>query len=370
MSLRELLSVWVALGVTSALLYGLRPFAHRIGLLDSPGARKTHSGKVPMIGGLAMFVGFTISVLTLDIALTQLRPFFAASALLVVVGALDDLHELSSPLRFAAQVLAASLMVGWGQVALVDLGALHSNAELFTLGAWSAPFSVFCAVGVINALNMIDGVDGLAGGVALVALCALAWLAHAAGQHEQRAVLLLLSACVLCFVLVTARTPWRGQAAVFMGDAGSMFLGFAITWFFIDLSQAPVRAMPPVTALWLLLVPLFDTVWLLFKRPLSGHWPTVASHDHLHHVLQMAGLGAGATTVVLWSVAVLAAGVGIAGTMLALSETTMFYGFLSLFAAYSLVRSAVWRRRKSACVKCERRGAGADRRSEDDRRGS
>lgn len=366
--LRDILSVLVAIGVTGGLLYGLRPFAHRIGLLDSPGARKTHSGNVPMIGGLAMFVGFTISVLTLDIALTPLRPFFAASAVLVVVGVLDDLHELSSRVRFATQILAAGLMVGWGQVELVDLGALHSNAELFTLGAWSAPFSVFCAVGVINALNMIDGVDGLAGGVALVALSALAWLAHAGGQNEQRDVLLLLSACVLCFVLVNARMPWRGRAAVFMGDAGSMFLGFAITWFFIDLSQAPARAMPPVAALWLLLIPLFDTVWLLFKRPLSGRWPTVASHDHLHHVMQMAGLGAGATTVALWSVAALAAGVGIAGTLMDVSEAALFYGFLCLFVAYALVMSVVWRQRKSTFAEHERRHQMSDRRSISSRR--
>jgi UDP-GlcNAc:undecaprenyl-phosphate GlcNAc-1-phosphate transferase len=150
----------------------------------------------------------------------------------------------------------------------------------------------------------------------------------------------------MCFVLVNARTPWRGQAAVFMGDAGSMFLGFAITWFFIDLSQAPVRAVPPVTALWLLLIPLFDTVWLLFKRPLTGHWPTAASHDHLHHVFQLLGLEVGKATMVLWFVAALAAGVGIAGTVWGVSEATLFYSFLALFAAYSLAMSVVWRRCK------------------------
>jgi len=296
-----------------------------------------------MIGGLAMFLGFTISVLTLDVGHGQFRPFFAASAVLVLVGVLDDMHQLSSRTRFAAQIVAAGVMVGWGQVVLVDLGALHSNAGVFTLDAWSVPFSVFCTVGVINALNMVDGVDGLAGGVALVALCALAWIAHAAGQSEHRDLLILLSVCVLCFVAANARTPWRSQAAVFMGDAGSMFLGFAITWFFIDLSQGPARAMAPVTALWLLLIPLFDTVWLLFKRPISGHWPTVAHHDHLHHVLQMMGLGAGATTLLLWAIAVIAAAVGIAGTVLAVSEAAMFYGFLALFAVYALIRQVLAR---------------------------
>jgi UDP-GlcNAc:undecaprenyl-phosphate GlcNAc-1-phosphate transferase len=342
--LRDVLSVLLAIGVTTGLLYGLRPFAYRIGLLDSPGARKTHRGDVPIIGGLAMFIGFSISVLTLDVGLFELRPFFAASAILVLVGVLDDWHELSSRARFAAQIFAAILMVEWGRVVLVDLGALHSDGGLFTLGVFAVPFSVFCTVGVINALNMIDGVDGLAGGVALVALSALACLAHMGGQSVHRDVLIVLSLCVMCFVFVNSRTPWRSHASVFMGDAGSMFLGFSITWFFIDLSQGPERVMTPVTALWFLLVPLFDTVWLLFKRPLSGRWPTAASHDHIHHVLQQCGLQAGATAALLWLVAALAAAIGIMGTVFKISEASLFYGFLSLFALYAVVMALLLRK--------------------------
>ena len=166
-----------------------------------------------------------------------------------------------------------------------------------------------------------------------------------------------------------------------MGDAGSMFLGFSITWFFIDLSQGPARAMSPVTALWLLMIPLFDTVWLLFKRPLGGRWPTAASHDHVHHVLQMAGLGAAKTTLLLWAVAALGAVVGVAGTILAVSEALLFYGFLALFAFYVVVMSALslYRKRSSrapqddaACAVIARRksdhGLNAERRRQHDRR--
>jgi UDP-GlcNAc:undecaprenyl-phosphate GlcNAc-1-phosphate transferase len=371
---RDLLSVLVSLAVTAALLYGLRPLAARIGLVDVPGPRKTHSGEVPLIGGLAMFVGFALGALTLDAALAELRAFFAACAVLVIVGVLDDLHELSSRARFAAQILAAAMMVGWGGVVLQDLGRLGPGGALFELGPWAVPFSVFCAVGVINALNMIDGADGLAAGVSLVALIGLALIAQLAGMAAERDVLSLLCAVVAAFIWLNARLPWRPRALVYMGDAGSMFLGFAITWFVIHMSQGPRPPMAPVTALWLLMVPLFDTVWLLFRRPLVGRWPTAASHDHVHHLLQMARLRTGVAVSVLVGVAALGAIAGVLAHAARVPERHMFWAFLALFAAYCVFMALSWRRGTFLGRPLERRLLGGERRSEErrgegDRRG-
>ena len=206
---------------------------------------------------------------------------------MVIVGVLDDMHELSSRARFVAQITAALLMVSWGGVVLVDLGALHLDDSMFELHGMDVPLTVFCAVGVINALNMCDGIDGLAGGLSLVPLAGLAWIA----QGAEREMLLLLCIVVVAFLLFNLRLPGRRRALVFMGDAGGMFLGFAITWFFIAMSQGEGRLMTPLTALWLLLIPLFDTVWLIFRRAGTGRWPTNPDCEHLHHVLQMTGLG-------------------------------------------------------------------------------
>ncbi|MDX1513211.1 MAG: MraY family glycosyltransferase, partial [Gammaproteobacteria bacterium] len=153
--------------LTLLLLGFLRPVATRIGLVDRPDSRKQHVGQVPLIGGLAMFCGFTLAALTMDQSLTAYRSFFAAAGILVVVGVLDDLRELTSAARFGAQIVAAGLMAWWGGVALHDLGGLRAQQELFELGRWTIPFTIFATVGVINALNMIDGLDGLAGGLSL-----------------------------------------------------------------------------------------------------------------------------------------------------------------------------------------------------------
>ncbi len=354
--MRDVLSLAVALGVASALLRGLRPLARRIGLVARPRV-PAPGGDVPLIGGLAMFVGFAMGALTLDASLAPLRPFFAGAALLVVVGVLDDLRELSSRARFAAQIVAAAMMVGWGGVVLLDLGRLAPGGEVLSLHAAAVPFSVFCAVGVINALNMVDGVDGLAGALALVALAALAWVAHRAGLSAHRDVLVLLAAVVVAFLAVNARLPWQPRARAYMGDAGSLFLGFAITWFVIDLSQGPAPAMAPVTALWLLLVPLFDTVWLLVKRPLEGRWPTEASHDHLHHLLQMAGMAPGRCAAVLGAVAAAAAAAGLLAESAGVAESHRFQAFLALFAVYAVLMHVSWRRGRLLARDLDRRAA-------------
>jgi UDP-GlcNAc:undecaprenyl-phosphate GlcNAc-1-phosphate transferase len=295
--------------------------------------RKAHEGRVPLIGGVAMFCGFALATLTLDMGLSAYRSFFAAAAMLVVVGILDDMHELSSRARFAEIV-----------------------------------FTVFATVGVINALNMSDGLDGLAGGLSLVALLGLGHVAGSAGLDGERNLLVMLAVVVAGFLYFNMRLPWRRRALVFMGDAGSMFLGFAITWFFIAMSQGEERAMPPVAALWLLMIPLFDTVWLILWRFSQGRSPTSSDVGHLHHVLQMAGMSATASVWVMLGIAALGAMAGIAALEAGVAESTMFYGFLALFASYCVFMAVSWHRRRLLWWPLERRLLGlSDRREREER---
>lgn len=358
----------LALFVCCGLLHFLRPAAARIGLADEPSDRKSHQGSVPLIGGVAMFCGFALAALTLDIGLTAYRGFFAAAAILVVVGILDDMHELSSRARFGAQILAAVLMAYWGGVVLHDLGALGSGGSAFVLARWEIVFTIFATVGVINALNMSDGVDGLAGGLSLIALLGMAFVADGAGLESEGSLLLLLAVVVVGFLLFNIRMPWQRRARVFMGDAGSMFLGFAITWFLISLSQGEERAMAPVAALWLLMIPLFDTVWLILWRFAQGRSPTSSDVGHLHHVLQMTGMGAATSVWLMLAIAGAGAAAGLMALDSGVAQSTMFYLFLGLFAAYCVFMATSWRRRKLLWWPMERRLIGiADRRREDAR---
>lgn len=366
----DALSYPLAFVATVVLLYVLKRLAPRIDLVDYPGGHRWHETATPLVGGLAMFLGFLFGVLTLDIPLAPLRSFFAAAALLIVVGVLDDLHELSSNLRFVPQVAAALLMVYWGGVSLHDLGALTFGAPVY-LGRWAVPITVFAGVGVINALNMSDGMDGQAGGLTVVALAALALVAANAGNVPDAQLLILLAVLVAAFLLFNLRLL-RARALVFMGDAGSMFLGFALAWFLIKLSQGEQRAMTPVTALWLLALPLFDTVGIMLRRILQRRSPFLADREHFHHLLLAWGCSVNQALVVVLGAALACAAVGLGGLYLRLSEGVMFSGFLVVFGAYFLGTWHAWKGLPASAAEGpgERRAVPADRRRRERRAGA
>lgn len=334
----------LASGVTALLVRSLSRLAVRIDLVDYPSERKLHGEAVPLVGGIAMFCGFVLGLLTLPIGLFPLRSFFAAAGILVVVGVLDDLSELSSAARFAAQIVAALLMVYWGGIELATLGDIGWHGGPINLGIWAIPMTVFSTVGVINAVNMADGMDGLAGTLVLVALGGLAVVALSAGMTLEVSVLVPVAGAVAAFLAFNLGVV--GRQRVFMGDAGAMFLGFALTWFCVRLSEGPRPAMPPVLALWLLLVPLYDTVWRLLHRAAQGRSPFGSDYGHLHHLLQMTGLSARQTWAVLSIASLTAAAGGLYGWRSGVPEATLFHWFMGLFLIYCGYLGYAWRVRR------------------------
>lgn len=347
MTIQYFLACVVAVGVTGVLLWLLRHLALRIGLVDHPGERKQHAGSIALIGGIAMFCGLMLSALTLEGSLAGYRSFFAAAALLVIVGILDDFHELPTWSRFVAQLAAALIMTVGGGVMVTDLGAITGSGPV-SLGIWSIPFTVFAVVGVINAFNMLDGADGLAGSVALVALALFAYVAWSGGRSLDAAVLGLLLCTVMVFLAFNLRLPGRSQALVFMGDAGSMLLGFVLAWFAVSLSQGEPRAMAPAVALWILAIPLIDTVGIMVRRIYARRSPFVASTDHMHHLMFAAGFGVNKIVLIIVSAAVLFGLLGLAAVEAGATESILFGGFLLLFLVHLLIVSVVSARVSSA----------------------
>jgi UDP-GlcNAc:undecaprenyl-phosphate GlcNAc-1-phosphate transferase len=326
-----------AIILTALLLLKLPHVAEKIGLVDHPDDRKHHDGQIPLIGGIAMFIGFGFTLLTLDIPLNPYRGLFAGAMLLIVVGVLDDLHELSSTVRFLAQIIAAIAMAEWGGVRLLDLGQIGPDGGVLNLNWWSSLLTIFATVGAINSLNMIDGLDGLAGSITLVAVIALAAAALMAGDIQTLQVLLILLAVVMVFLFFN-RPAVEGSKRhrIFMGDAGSMFLGFVLCWFFIRLSQGEARVIDPVTSLWIFAIPLIDTVSQMFRRLLKGESPFKPDRLHVHHLLLEKGYTAKQTVLILFSIASLLAALGLVAQYFDWSQMMMFYAFLGCFAAYFL----------------------------------
>mgnify|MGYP001110012884 CR=1 FL=1 len=315
--------------------------APNLRLTDQPGHRKHHQGAIPLIGGIAMMAVFILLLPWLhgpeNACLSLLPALFVVTA----VGALDDARDLSPRSRLIAQILAGALMMALGGAMLDDLGNLLGTGTL-SLGLFGIPFTLFCVVGVINALNMVDGMDGLAGGIALIATGWLALLVWLAGQAQMLTLLLLLGAVIGGFLCFNLRHPWRQRASVFMGDAGSMGLGFILAWLLVSLSQGEARTLSPITAVWILALPLIDTVSIMIRRRCRGVSPFAADRQHLHHLFHRLGFSDGQTTALLLAIAGTLGAIGVAGQRWGIAEHWMHLAFWVLFIAYHLGMHRIW----------------------------
>jgi UDP-GlcNAc:undecaprenyl-phosphate GlcNAc-1-phosphate transferase len=309
----------------------LTPVAERIGLADPPGGRKQHVGTIPVTGGIGMFAGFFVAAMASGLIAGTTVALLVSLFLLVFGGAADDMHDISAQWKFVVQLVAALLMTSWAGVQVHQLGNLFGFGPL-NLYQWAIPFSVVCALGVINAINMVDGLDGAAGGVSLIATLWLAYAALAQGLPAQALLLLLLGAAVAGFLLLNMPLPGvRNQARVFMGDSGSMMLGLALCWFSIDLTQGEGRSLPPIVCMWILAVPLLDMARVMFVRLRKRISVFEADREHLHYVLLERGVPAHATTWSLMAIAALAGAVGVGAWHLGVPDLVMSYAFIALF---------------------------------------
>ena len=344
--MEEVLGFALALCITAGAIPVLARLAPGWGLLAQSGPRMQHQGSIPTVGGLAMGVAFlaTYALTALMSRTASLSPLLAtAVAITLAGGVLDDRHALRSLPKFAFQIAAAALLALTGDALLTHLGQLMS-AELFTLGRWAAPLSVFALVGVMNAMNMADGLDGLAGALALAACISFGASASFAGHGPEFAVICITAGATLAFLFFNAHLPWRHQATVFMGDTGSLLLGLLLGWFAVRLSMSERPALAPITAVWMLALPIADTVTLLVRRSLRGRNPFHADRHHMHHILMALGLSSARTTALLFWLA-LALGIGaLIADRLGVPQYVMFYLYMACLVAWGCAAEVLCRR--------------------------
>jgi UDP-GlcNAc:undecaprenyl-phosphate GlcNAc-1-phosphate transferase len=336
---------------TVLLILWLRRPAERFGLVDHPGGRKRHADIVPLTGGLAITVGFFVALSLSFAALAEYRVLFVAVALLAAIGLLDDLGEVSPRSKLGVQVIAAVLMTSWGNHFLTSLGDLFGRGPI-DLANWAIPLTVFATVAVINGINMLDGLDGLAGGLVAIMLGFFALFSLWQGDVNALKIVLVLAGAVLGFLLFNAPHPWRGRRRVFMGDTGSLVLGFVVTWFTIDLSLPGPMAVPPVVMLWVVGLVLFDLFTVTVRRLLQRKDPVAPDRAHVHHVLQRWGFTAVQTGTLLLACNATMGAVGIIAWRTGVPEPAMFAAFVVVGFAYFAVffrpgRLLRWKRLRS-----------------------
>lgn len=309
-----------------------RARADKFGLIDEPGGRKQHTGRVPIVGGVAVYLSVLVAGAVLGFDLAFFLPLLV-SLPIVIVGVLDDRSPISTSIRIPLQIFCASAMIFFGGIQITNVGDISGTGPVLLFGLVAFFFTVICTVGVINAVNMIDGVDGLSG--SLIAMTFLPVTYYALASHDLAGVALLSSliAAILGFLFYNSRM-FRGRASVFLGDTGSTFLGFILVWHLIECTQGPNAVLSPVSAGWILGLPLADTIAVVVRRVINKHSPLAADRTHFHHRLLDAGFCPNKTVLIMLSVQAVLMGVGIIGNNFKGAEPMLFWAFVFLTVAH------------------------------------
>ncbi|MCS3408223.1 UDP-N-acetylglucosamine--undecaprenyl-phosphate N-acetylglucosaminephosphotransferase [Serratia sp. AKBS12] len=317
------------------LLVVSRRLALAIGLVDKPSVRKRHHGHIPLVGGIAIYLTLALLYCWRPGLLAHGDIYFACVTALLLLGVMDDRFDLPVTPRVAVQGAVALAMMLMADLQLASLGQLWGQDTLL-LGngaLWLTPLAVWAA---INAYNMIDGIDGQLGTLSCVTFAALALLFTLGGRVAAALWCLSLIAALAAYLLFNLGVFGR-RNKIFMGDAGSMVIGFSVLWLLLSASQGAAPVMRPVTALWLIAIPLMDMVSVMAGRLLRGQNPFRAGRDHLHHMLMRRGLSARQALGMSSLLAVALACLGVLGEMLWLPENLMLLAFVLCFGGYLLL---------------------------------
>lgn len=305
----------------------LKPIAPRVGLVDHPDGRKKHIGRIPLVGGIAIWLAFSLTLLIVGLT-DKLMYLLIAGGLLVFVGAADDAVEVSPALRLVLHVVAALIVCAFGGVIVYTLGELIVPGAEVRLAYLAIPFTVFALVALVNATNMADGIDGLCSMQALIPLVGLAVLSAIIGDTEHLRPLVAICGCIAGFLVFNLRTPWRERASVFLGDAGSSFLGMVLAWFLIDMSQGEDAILTPAAVLWFAILLIYDTVEVVARRLIRGKNPFEPDREHLHHVFLLANFSVSETVFTMSAITSIGVLIGVGTAFLDIPDSALFGVFI------------------------------------------
>lgn len=274
----------------------LRRWALDKGTVDIPDARKVHAAPTPRLGGIAIFLAFLFSALIFSPPSPVLRGLLAGALVVFATGLVDDLEGLTSRQKFLGQIIGALVAIAVADLWIHDLGNLFGLGRI-VLPVWvGVPFTVFAVVGVCNAINLIDGLDGLAGGVSVLALAALALLGLLDGDVLGPLLAAALAGAILGFLKYNFY-----PARIFMGDTGSLTVGFLLAFFAVYLTQRSGSKVSPMLPVLILALPIFDAIWVMVRRTMRRISPFAPDKGHVHHKFLDLGLEHRMTVLVIYT---------------------------------------------------------------------
>lgn len=260
----------------------VRMLAQKMGAMDVPkDARRMHDHPIPRMGGLAIFLGFLLTVLLFAELTTQVRGMLLGAVIIVVLGIFDDIYSLSAKFKFVVQIAAAGIAVGTGNIIeVLSNPNIFSSNPYWELGWLGWPITVIWIVAITNAVNLIDGLDGLACGVSTISSMSMLVIALVLNEGNVAIFLAALAGGCIGFL------PYNlNPAKIFMGDTGSTFLGYILAVVSIQGMFKMYSVISFVVPFLMLGLPIFDTAFAFIRRIAHGQSPMKPDRSHVHHRL-------------------------------------------------------------------------------------
>lgn len=339
----------VAFFATLFSLFYMHPRAIQRGFVDRADHRKLHTGNIPLVGGPAIYFS-VMSALLVHHSAPQTLYYFIGGGILMLLGVVDDKRNLRVSLRLFTIMLITIFLFYYAQFRINFLGDLFNTGDIW-LDNFALIFTVIAVLGAITAFNMVDGIDGLLGCLSIVTFASLAVLFALSGQIAICAISIAFITALLSFLVCNLDLLLGKKYKVFMGDSGSFFIGFSVICLLIigtQLSSEQLLAgdqvvFKPVTALWIIAVPLMDMAANILRRLRKGQSPFMADRGHLHHILQRIGLSDMQVLIFITLLASIFAIIGILAEIYQVSEFIMVSAFVSLFIIYFYFYSHSWK---------------------------
>ena len=260
----------------------LRPFAFSLKLTDTPDARKKHIGEVPVIGGISVSSVIVIYLIFIDSVNSEIEMVLFFSLLILILGIYDDLKDLRAKIKLSFQLLLVTFTIYFSGIKIESLGFLFGLSIPLDLGLLAIPFSIISVIGLTNAFNMIDGFDGQAGLLSVIAIMGIFMFGLDKVDPDLYNFLTLFLSGLIAFLIFNFTNNIKMK--IFLGDGGSLLLGFIISFILIYCSQI-LKLFSPSFALWCVCIPLFDFFTIIALRKIKKQKLLIANKDHIHDFL-------------------------------------------------------------------------------------
>lgn len=328
-----LLMVFIPMIFVAFIIPIIKKIAFHINALDIPNARKIHKKPMPRLGGLGIFLGFLLGYMIFGEHTYLMNSILIGSFIIIITGMIDDINPIKAEYKLIGQFLASLIVVIYGGILLKDVSFFGIYIDF---GIWAYPITILFILGCINCMNLIDGLDGLAGGISSIFFLTIGIVAVVKGQF--------VLATVLTFVMLGSTIGFLfhnfNPAKIFMGDSGSMFIGLMIAVITL-LGFKSVMMSAIMIPLFILVVPILDTVFAIIRRKLKGESVATPDKCHIHHQLLRRNFSQRVTVLIIYLITALFSTASIIWILVDKTIGYIIYGILMLIFIFLVFKTDI-----------------------------